>query len=557
MMEIKRKYYENRVLKLLREYNENFGLLTEDKQEERLKILTEKIGMKPELAETFDRVCGKTSVWIANKYLKMYYDNHINLINYGMTKAGVLNAAKKKINELHPQRIIPVLVSIMDYNRAPKSAGGLDNKITSHYDKETSINDIITDAKIWHDSLNIGDGAINYYENHPILIDFRDENGEGYYWADLNVKNSEEECKRMGHCGRSTYGFLYSLRSDKKIPNSDMRINQSHLTASIGTDGILYQLKGKKNSKPKEEYHKYIEPLFFALGGGGEEDDYLIQGFGSEYATQQDFKLTDLPDETIRKLYNDRPELFSSRSLQKKLGEMGIIEIEPLQTTFTLEIDPSDIGYYLDGDFVYKTYNAKTPAGNDTKRKVYYYETIMSDDAWKMYNSDGGDWKSNLEYYVDSDNKKKIEEMINSWIEKEGIEIDNNMSLEEKIIKYDDNDDISNAINDAMSDVERDEYINYLRDTLETALNKLGNVFEFNTDKIRIQIDLKDHFNDNEIDEYFEYYEDCDNDPKCIFNTLLDYGYVNKPKPRFYDYWYADINKDSYNDELTERLDNI
>ena len=120
-MEIKRKYYENRILKLLKEYNENFGLLTEDKQEERLKILTEKIGMKPGLAETFDRVCGKTSVWIANKYLKMYYDNNINLINYGMTNADVLNDAKKKINELHPQRIIPVLVSIMDYNRAPKS----------------------------------------------------------------------------------------------------------------------------------------------------------------------------------------------------------------------------------------------------------------------------------------------------------------------------------------------------------------------------------------------------------------------------------------------------
>jgi len=236
---INENYSDRDVINILKEYNENFGLLTEDKQEERLKILTEKIGMKPGLAETFDRVCGKTSVWIANKYLKMYYDNNIDLINYGMTKADVLNAAKKKINELHPQRIIPVLVSIMDYNRAPKSVGGLDNKITSHYDKETSITDIITDAKIWHDSLNIGDGAINYEETHPIIIDFR-KDGEGYYWVDLETNNSDEECQRMGHCGRSSYGYLYSLRSDKKLPGGKFKINRSHLTASIGTDGILY-----------------------------------------------------------------------------------------------------------------------------------------------------------------------------------------------------------------------------------------------------------------------------------------------------------------------------
>ena len=134
---------------------------------------------------------------------------------------------------------------------------------------------------------------------------------------------------------------------------------------------------------------------------------------------------------------------------------------------------------------------------------------------------------------MDSDNEKKIEEMINSWTEKEGIEIDEDMSLEGKIEEYDDTDEIKNAINDAMSDVERDEYAQYLRDALETALNKLGNVFEFNTDKIKIQIDLKDHLSDNEIDDYFETYEDCNDDPKCLFGALLDEGSIDKPIPRF------------------------
>ena len=36
-------------------------------------------------------------------------------------------------------------------------------------------------------------------------------------------------------------------------------LNKSLLSAAIGTnDGIVYQMKGPKNSKPKEEYHPYI-----------------------------------------------------------------------------------------------------------------------------------------------------------------------------------------------------------------------------------------------------------------------------------------------------------
>jgi hypothetical protein len=545
-MEIKRKYYENRILKLLKEYNENFGLITESKKE----ILMDKLGLNEKLAIVFEEVGNKLAIWIANKYLKYYYDEGKIMAEKNIPNQQVLEWAKERLNRLVPQRLRGGLVSIMDYIQV-----GLNGNKSSLDD--LNIIEIMDKSQEWHNSLGIGDGAINYIENAPILIDFRDKNGEGYYWADLNVKSSDEECQRMGHCGRSSYGYLYSLRSDKKLPGGKYKLNRSHLTASIGTDGILYQLKGQKNSKPKEEYHKYIEPLFNVLGGGGEEEDYLIQGFGSEYASQQDFKLTDLPDQTIRELYNNRPELFESKSLQRKLSQMGIIEAKLLQTTFTLEIDSTDIGYYLGGDFVYKTYNAKTPAGNDTKRKVYYYETIMSDDVWDMYNSDGGSWKENLEYYVDSDNKKKIEEMINSWTEKEGIEIDEDMSLEDKIEEYDDTDEIKNAINDAMSDVERDEYAQYLRDALETALNKLGNVFEFNTEKIKIQIDLKDHLSDNEIDEYYEYYEDCNDDPKCLFGALLDDGSIDKPNPRFYDYWDPDIDKDLYNDRLTDRLNEI
>ena len=135
-------------------------------------------------------------------------------------------------------------------------------------------------------------------------------------------------------------------------------------------------------------------------------------------------------------------------------------------------------------------------------------------------------------------------------------ETDENISLKEMIEQYDDTDEIKNAINNAMSDIERDEYAQYLRDALETALNELGNVFEFNSEKIKMQIDLNDLFSDNDIDDYFETYEDCNDNPKCLFNTLLDEGSIDKPIPRFYD-WSQNINKESYNDRLTDRLNEI
>ena len=98
----------------------------------------------------------------------------------------------------------------------------------------------------------------NEYINEIIITD---ENGNGFYWADLNTKNSSEECNRMGHCGRSSYGSLFSLRQNIPL-NNKYKLNKSVLTAAIGEDSILYQLKGVKNSKPKDEYHQYILPKY-------------------------------------------------------------------------------------------------------------------------------------------------------------------------------------------------------------------------------------------------------------------------------------------------------
>ena len=484
---------------------------------------------------------------MANKYLKFYFDEGKKMAEKDIPNEQILEWAKERVNRLIPQRLREGLIPIMDYIQV-----GLNGNKSSLDD--LSILEIMSKQQQWHDSLGIGEGNINYIENAPILIDFRNEDGEGYYWADLNVKNSPEECERMGHCGRSSFGYLYSIRSDKKLPGGKYKLNRSHLTAAIGgTDGILYQLKGQKNSKPKEEYHKYILPLFYAESDSG-EGDYLIQGFGTEYAAQQDFKLTDLPDQTIRELYRNRPELFNTRGLQRKLGEMGIVEVEPLQTTFTLEIDPEDVGDYLKGN-TYSTRKYKNSEGKVVTKRVGWYEQIMSDDVWDMWGSFLDDWKSALNYNVDSENEKKIEEIINSMIEKQGAEVDEDMSLEDKIEEYDENYDIRNAINSSVHEAESNEYVEYLRDTIKDALNKLGNVFEFTNDNIKIQVDLNDFgFPEDELDEY---YENCYDDPACVFRELVSEDNIDLPKPSFDDRWYPSIDEDDFNQYLSDRLYDI
>jgi hypothetical protein len=540
---------QKKIIQLLKEYNSKYGdILTESKK----GILMDKLGLSEDLAQVFDETGKKLSVWLANKYLKHFYDNAKESAEPNVPNKDILSVAKNRLNSrLTVSGLRNVLSGIMDYIQV-----GLNGNKSSLDD--LSILKIASKSSQWHDSLNIGEGAINYVEKNPILIDFRNENGEGYYWVDLETRNSPEECERMGHCGRSSYGYLYSLRSDRGLPGGKYKLNRSHLTAAIGEDGILYQLKGPKNSKPKEEYHQYIEPLFYTLGGGGEQEDYLIQGFGTEYGADQDFKLSDLPDTTIRKIYNDRPELFNTRGLKRKLGEMGIIKVEPTQTRFVLEIKTKDIGDYLEGNR-YWSRKYMTKEGEQVTKRYGYYEQIMSDSVWDLADGVGWgeDWESVLDYYVDRNNEKLIESMINEWISKSGDEVDEDISLEEKIEKYDDNYDIRNALSGAENDVASGEYVNYLRNTLKSALQEYGSVFEFNDEKIKIQIDLKDYlgnFNEDEIDEF---YENCNEIPACVFDELLNVDFITKPKPRFNDNWYPDINKTEYNQSLKERLNEI
>ena len=508
----------------------------------------DKIGFNEESADILDQLCGPLSVWMGNKIINFRKERYTNGDTDPTFEEKYIISDINENNFIRSNR--SYIQSIMDWIRV-----GLNGNVKEY--QNLLFKELYEKSKEWHDSLEVGQGSINYKEENPTILDFTDENGNGFYWADLNTKSSDEECDRMGHCGRSSYGYLYSLRQVIPI-NNKYKLNKSVLTAAIGEDGIMYQLKGVKNSKPKDEYHQYILPLFYVLGGEGEEDDYLIQGFGTEYASEQDFKLSDLPEQTIKELYQNRPELFSSRPMQRLLDKMGIIEMEPIPTGFSLEIKPEDFDDYIDGG-TYRTYTNRE-TGKQTRTSIFV--EIMMGDAWDLWNQDGyEDFGSYFQYTIDQPTEDRIWDIVRKMAERDGVELDEDLDLEDAIKEVDDNWVIRNAIGGAINDADANDYVDYLQKQVKSALEEYGNVYEFNDTGAKIQVELANlvDIDDSDIDEVFENFMDRNGkyDLEGILRELKNNGIIDAPNFDPDDRWYPSPDDSDINENVNYRLDDI
>ena len=517
------------------------------KESSKVKILTDKIGFTEDFAKDLYHICGTFSVILGNK-----------IIDWATT-------ALKKPDSSPPEKLTVVkylndvgltrpwkenLQEIIDFVRV-----GLNGNFSSL--KNDSIDEMRKKAKKWHDSLGGGTAKINYVETHPILLDFRDKNGLGFYWANLETNDSREECERMGHCGRTASGnIIYSLREVIKIPGSKYSINKSHLSASISKGGTLFQLKGPTNSKPKDVYQKFITPLFYALNDTEDENDFLIQDFGTEYASDRDFKLQDLPNDTLIDLYKNRPELFESRRLQRLLNKLGVIDTPKINFNIKIEIDPSRIDEYVTGGWIVSR-PRKNKEGKTVGRTVDIFETILSGDIWDIYDSynDNNRWSDILDYYIDNNNEKLIWEKVKILSEKNDIEITNDMNLEDSIKLVDDNWDIRNVLTSSSSDAERDSFYNYLYKTLKEALSEYGLITKMDDTGVDIEVNVEPFLNsigNNEWED--DVLERCNDDMSCVFAELVYDGTIDKPKFDIDDRWTPDIDDNYFNSMVKDRL---
>lgn len=542
-MDLKR--LDEEILKTLRNYTSQYKneLISEASK---LKILTDKEGLDVEQSTYLDEQCGPLAVWMFKK-IKEYQD----IIRLSWDEKPF--EGKELIDRIISNRLVlksgSNIQSIMDWIRI-----GLNGNISQV--KDLPFTELFQKSKEWHNSLQIGQGKINYVEphTHDIILDFRDENGEGFYWVDLNTNNSGEECERMGHCGRTgNRNSIVSLREVKRLPGGKYTLNKSHLTAAIGVDNVLYQLKGPKNSKPKDEFHNYILPLFYVKDENGE---YLIQGFGSEYASEQDFKITDLPNEVIVDLYRNRPDLFSSRRLQRKLMNLGIIEKPEINYKIKINIASDDLDRYVDGDWTIRQWKNK----QGYTEKVTMFETILAGETWDLWDNYEADWESGIDYYSNEKNEIKINELVKRLAIKDNPEFDeeefNEMTLKSRLKEYDDNHEIRSAISSAVNSAEQESYSDMLLKTLKDATEKLGEVTQFNDEGVVIIIDMEKYLNDLDDGWYEDYMERCDDDLRCVFGEMIG-NEIDKPKFSVDDRWYPDVDKESFNSILDERLDEV
>jgi hypothetical protein len=183
-------------------------------------------------------------------------------------------------------------------------------------------------------------------------------------------------------------------------------------------------MKGPKNSKPQEKFFPYIIDLLLK--------DENIKGFGFEYNSNDDFSLGDLPEDKIKEIYSQKPILFDNRKGKRILQKIGALPNRSMENmVFDLQIDPSYISRYVDGDWTVRKY--KDSSGR--QRETGMFETLLSGDYWDLFEGNGGDWESAM-YYIDEENTKIIWDLIGSITNPDEIE---GMSLNQVINEFDKN----------------------------------------------------------------------------------------------------------------------
>lgn len=261
-------------------------LVESDKRDSIIKA----IGFSKEWADEFHSLDEKLSIWIANTFLdEMKGFFPVTTIDREPTIERLNNNGPKLT--IWEQDYKLKYRYILDWLRSPRRGSNINLKALN-FDQAYAA------SEKWHDSLE-SKAAAGYKEKNEIIIDYRNAEGVGYYWANLNTSFSEEEKGRMGHCGNDSGKVLFSLRSIDEYGDG-----RSHITVSYDVkEKKINQVKGKKNSKPKEEYYPFIIDLI-------KNEKFPVKGFERRiYGYENNFQLNDLSTDVLNGLFEKNRDL--------------------------------------------------------------------------------------------------------------------------------------------------------------------------------------------------------------------------------------------------------
>jgi len=147
-------------------------------------------------------------------------------------------------------------------------------------------------------------------EDTETLIEYPD----GSEWVNLNKGYCDKESEAMGHCGNAGAKEGDTILSYRSIQEVDgQKMWKPHLTFILDTKtGLLGETKGRGNGKPSAKYHNVITDLLRLPEVKG------IRGGG--YLPENNFKLSDLPEDTQEELVEKKPGLASISYDYKKRG---------------------------------------------------------------------------------------------------------------------------------------------------------------------------------------------------------------------------------------------
>ena len=244
---------------------------------------------------------------------------------YNIFKNDFSDEFKKKYNTLKPidkvnflqkeykQKVSTyynnILPSIIDYLQEPS--------ITNPFDNTNTLIDLSAKSIQWHEDIAKEDRV----DNKKVIR--KDETSEtdkfieypnGWYWINLNVSYSQDEANNMGHCGNDPGKILFSLRDNN---------SNSHITASYHEkEKAIYQCKGRANSKPKSEYHKYILDMIL---NNTYPVNLLLTG---SYRSDLDFNINDLSVEERNDLILNKPSLeYTNDTFLSYLNNKDFVKI--------------------------------------------------------------------------------------------------------------------------------------------------------------------------------------------------------------------------------------
>jgi len=525
------------------------------------EIIMNKIGWSEPVADYFVGKSEKFAVWLADSILK----EELEIKN--LTKGKLFNTQHNGvgyINAAYGQ----VIRGIIDWLQHP---------LTEKQNlRNLTLREAVSKADQWHNELTVLGGDIDFVEpKENIIIKQYPKNDEGvtYYWVLIPSNFCSLESSRMGHCGRTGYGNkLISLRSNKPYGKGHT-ISDSHVTIAYSeSDGIFYQVKGKKNNKPAEKYHPYIFDLIVYLLENSDNSENLsgFGGFGSEYGHSEDYGFEDMTEKQLKeifdidsslfkaddlfkmlndgvitkdeleKIYKNKPELFSSIKSKVNLFDYGITESKP---SFVVKIE-EECKYVSD----------LLRIDRDTRDSIV--EDILCGDMFD-YISSSDYYYDNVDDLIDYLDSKNEEEIINEIVRITGLEksvveengIEHYLTNEDEDFSDTDFENIKMALSRAAQDAEQSDFHNYLYKELKSSLSELGEVVSLNDEGVVLEINLQDYLT---IDEISQYAENLDSDDlKNIFSEALSDGSIEKPYFGIDSRYSPSFNKQEFNEILS------